>query len=126
MPGYRMRPQRFRIFALLVLLGLAALLSAQRREQGQSSPSSAAQVPAPTASAVIGPLSMIHPLAPDHAFPNGETYTYTAEWRIWTAGTVKLGISSDSSGQRVHGSADSLGVVSVLYPVHDRFDAIFD
>ncbi|HXZ78895.1 MAG TPA: DUF3108 domain-containing protein [Terriglobales bacterium] len=69
---------------------------------------------------------MIHPPAPDHAFPNGETYSYFAEWRIWTAGTVKLGISNDSSGQKVHGSADSLGVVSALYPVHDRFDSIFD
>jgi len=55
-----------------------------------------------------------------------ETYVYNAEWRIWTAGTVTLGISREGTEQRVSGTAQSRGVVSMLYPVNDHFQALYD
>lgn len=73
----------------------------------------------------IGPLS--HIVAPPANFVfTEETYVYNAEWRIWKAGTVTLGVSREGAEQRVSGTAESAGVVSMLYPVHDRFQALYD
>ena len=78
-----------------------------------------------TQGAVIGPLSHIVPPPANYTFVE-ETYVFNAEWRIWNAGTVTLGISREGAEQRVSGTAESMGVVSMLYPVHDRFQALFD
>ena len=88
----------------------------------------AAQQPRPpTSTATIGPLAQIHPPAPDYQFPNGQILVYEGEWRLWTAGTAKLEMEPNSpNDQRVSASADSSGVVALLYPVRDRFQAIFD
>lgn len=80
---------------------------------------------APSSTALIGPVSHIVPPPPNFVFPE-ETYVYNAEWRIWNAGTVTLGISREGAQQRVSGTVDSMGAISVLYPVHDRFQALFD
>ena len=75
--------------------------------------------------AIIGPVS--HIVAPPANFTFAEeTYVYNAEWRIWNAGTVTLGISREGTDQRVSGTVESMGVVSMLYPVHDRFQALFE
>ncbi|HMK29780.1 MAG TPA: DUF3108 domain-containing protein [Terriglobales bacterium] len=116
---------RFRLLVSVLVLSLTGPLGAQRQGPGQARSSPSTQSSAPPATAVIGPVSMIHPPPPDHPFPNGETYTYSAEWRIWTAGTVTLGITNFGGRQKVNGSADSAGVVSALYPVRDRFEAVF-
>lgn len=84
--------------------------------------SSRAQSP-PVAS--IGPVSHIVPPPPTYTFPD-ETWVYNAEWRIWNAGTVTLGISRVGAEQRVSGTVESSGVISALYPVHDRFQSVFD
>jgi len=84
--------------------------------------------PAPNASsgtAVIGPLSHIVPPPPNFSFPE-DTYVYNAEWKIWNAGTVTLGMSREGAEERVSGTVDSMGTISLLYPVHDRFQALFD
>jgi hypothetical protein len=75
--------------------------------------------------AEIGPASHIVPPPPNFSFQE-ETFVYNAEWRIWNAGTVTLGISREGTQQRVSGTAESMGAVSMLYPVHDRFQALFD
>jgi hypothetical protein len=76
--------------------------------------------------ATIGPVAHIQ--APDaaHKFTNGETYVYEAEWRLWTAGAARLSLEAAGDMERVTASADSAGVVALLYPVHDRFQANFD
>ena len=81
--------------------------------------------PSGSQEAVIGPVSHITPPPPNYVFPE-ENFVYNAEWRIWSAGTVTLGISREGTQQRVSGSAESMGVVSMLYPVHDRFQSLFD
>jgi Protein of unknown function (DUF3108) len=76
--------------------------------------------------AMIGPVSQIHPPPENYVFPNGQSYVYEAEWRLWTAGTARISIDQAMDNQRVSGSADASGVVALLYPVHDRFQSTFD
>ncbi|HWR16910.1 MAG TPA: DUF3108 domain-containing protein [Terriglobales bacterium] len=84
-----------------------------------------AQQPAPKSADTIGPISHILSPAPNFTLPE-ETYVFGAEWRIWDAGTVTLGLSREGTQQRVTGSAESKGVVSLLYPVHDSFQSLYD
>jgi hypothetical protein len=87
----------------------------------------AAQNPHPqTTGDVIGPLSHIEAPPAGHGFPEGVTYVYGGEWRIWTAGTATLRLEKDGDKQRVLAAADSSGVAALLYPLHDRFQAVFD
>lgn len=73
------------------------------------------------------PVFQIHPPSPSYTFPKGVTYVYQAEWRLWTAGTARIALEDAGSNmQRITGTADSSGFVNVLYPVHDRFQSVFD
>jgi hypothetical protein len=74
----------------------------------------------------IGPIAQIHPAPDNYVFPNGQTYVYQAEWRLWTAGTARITMDEAGGNQRVSTTADSSGVVALLYPVHDRFQSTFD
>ncbi len=75
--------------------------------------------------AVIGPLSQIRPPA-DYVFPNGQSFVYEAEWRLWTAGTARITVEPAGDNERISATADATGVVAVLYPVHDRFQSVVD
>ena len=108
-----MRPLLVRIGLFLALL--AALI-------GLPFSSSRAQAPQ---TATIGPVSRIVPPPANYTFPD-ETWVYSAAWRIVNAGTVTLGISRIGAEQRVSGTVESTGVVSTVYPVHDRFQSILD
>lgn len=86
-----------------------------------------AQQRPPAAPTTIGPLSQIRPAPSDHEFPNNQTFVYAAEWRMWNAGTATVAVhASGNDAERINATADSAGVVAVLYPVHDRFQSIFD
>jgi len=102
----------------ILLLGFVTVVVAQQPPPAPSSEKS-------PQTAMIGPVSHIVPPPANVVFPE-EIYAYNAEWRIWNAGIVTLGISREGAEQRVSGTADSVGVVSMLYPVHDRFQALFD
>ena len=90
---------------------------------GQTAPP---QAPGPSSGAVIESESRITPPPPLYAFPNGQALSYDVEWRLLTAGSATLRIEVSGNEERVTVAADSTGVFSVLYPVHDRFDAQFD
>lgn len=73
------------------------------------------------------PVFEIHPPPPAYVFPKGVTLVFQAEWRLWNAGTARITLDDAGAGsQRVTGQADSAGFVNVLYPVHDRFQSVFD
>jgi hypothetical protein len=74
----------------------------------------------------VGPLAHIQPPPPHHRFPEGQSYVYAADWRIWAAGTTTLRMESSGTLQHVTATADSSGVVAVLFRVHDRFESWFD
>ena len=76
---------------------------------------------------VVSNASSIHPPPSDYQFPNGLTLVYQAEWRLWTAGKARFTLEdAGSNTQRITGTAESAGFVSSLYPVHDRFQSVFD
>jgi hypothetical protein len=87
---------------------------------------SVAQTPRQPAPDAIGAAAHILPPPAAHRYPNGQTYFYTAEWRIWNAGTATLKLETSAGENRVTAAADSTGFVALLYKVHDSFEASFD
>lgn len=83
------------------------------------------QQSAPTASIGQTPQE-ISPPRPNYAFPDGQGYIYAAEWHLITAGTGIVKMETSGSDRKVTASAESQGVVNVIFPVHDRFEAHFD
>jgi hypothetical protein len=74
----------------------------------------------------IGSAAHIEPLRPGFEFPHGQTLHYQGEWRFWNAGIATLRIERSGSQEHVVGTADSTGVVALLYRVQDRFNSYFD
>ena len=104
-----MRSHRLGIITLILIMLLSATLAAQRNDASATAIAggSAVQIQAPAA---------------NYAFPYNETYVYSADWRIWTGGTVVLTMIPGA----VSATANSTGFVSMLYPVHDQFQSTFD
>jgi len=77
--------------------------------------------------ATIGPAPMqIEPPRPNYPFPDGRSYVYSAEWHLITAGTGVVRMEVAANDRKVIASAESSGVVNVIFPVHDRFESRFD
>ncbi len=74
----------------------------------------------------IGAAARIEPLRPGFEFPHGQTLHYDGEWRFWTAGVATVRIERSGSQEHVAATADSSGVVALLYRVQDRFNSYFD
>ena len=86
--------------------------------------------PQPSASpdqsqAAIGPDARIQPLRPGFEFPR-QTLRYEAEYRFVTAGVATLRIEREGNQEHITGTADSTGVVALLFRVQDRFSSYFD
>ncbi len=107
------------IFVCLILISLFAMAA------GNSASGQAADPP-PAPAKTEPSASRIEPPAENHRFPNGQTYFYEAEWRLWKAGTAALRMETAGTEQRVTGTADSVGFVSLLYSVHDRLESFFN
>lgn len=74
----------------------------------------------------IGPSAQILAPRPTYRFPDGQSYVYTAEWHLFTAGTSTVKLEAVGNEHRVSAVADSAGMANMLYGVHDRFEALFD
>ena len=114
-----MRNLLTRCLVLITVLAVAAL-----------TPGIGGQAAHPTAShtqsqASIDSGSHIQPLRPGFEFPR-ETLHYEAEYRFWTAGVATLRVERSGSQEHVIGTADSTGVVALLFRVQDRFNSFFD
>jgi len=68
----------------------------------------------------------IEPPRPNYPFPDALTYVYSAEWHLITAGTATVRMDVAGNERKVTASAESSGVVNILFPVHDRFESRFD
>lgn len=112
-----MRP---RILFCVALLLLCVPAGSVGQLTGKTQPS----LPQPTAS--IGPAYYIQPLSPSFHLPAGQAFVYEADWRLWTAGNATIKLENSGSEYHVSASADSIGVVAMLYRVADRFDSYFD
>lgn len=113
---------------LFLILALTLAAAAQKPHPAPVKPA-AASPQQPVTHAVTNVISApgsVQPPRPDYKFPNNQTLVYTAEWRLWTAGTATLRMEPSGAQQKVSGAADSTGFVSLLYHVHDLFEAYFD
>jgi hypothetical protein len=65
---------------------------------------------------------------PQAAFPipTAQTLTYEVDWRLFPAGTVTIRLESTGTQQHIVATAATLGSVSLLYRVNDRFESMFD
>lgn len=75
--------------------------------------------------ATISAEAHIQPLRPGFDFPR-QTLRYEAEYRFWTAGVATLRVERNGNQEHVIGTADSTGVVALLFRVQDRFNSYFD
>ena len=97
--------------------------------------------PKPSPQPVIIP-KLESPL-PGYSFPKRQTLTFTVDWRVFTAGIAVFHLEEESAqpqgGQqsaslgtsldpieRITATADTIGGVTMLFPVVDRFQAGFD
>jgi hypothetical protein len=61
-----------------------------------------------------------------YVFPTHQTLTYTVDWRVFTAGIAVFHLDREGDIQKVNATADSVGAVTMLFPVVDRFQSGFD
>jgi len=91
----------------------------------RATPFSNSQQAAPAATIGQAPVRIVPP-PPNYRFPDFESYVYTAEWHLITAGTATVRMEAAGSERKVLATAESQGAVNVIFPVHDRFEAKFE
>jgi hypothetical protein len=72
------------------------------------------------------PIPTLQPPPGGYVFPTHETLTYTVDWRVFTAGTAVFHLEREDNVQKITATADSVGGVTMLFPVIDRFQSGFD
>ena len=107
------------VLALVLTLVAAGPVTAQ-----QPQPSHAPTPPPQIAKISSG--DHIQPLRSEFKFPFGETLNYEGEWRFFTAGVATVRIDPAGNMDHITATADSTGVVALLYRVQDRFESYFD
>jgi hypothetical protein len=91
---------------------------------GPKQPPASSVAPSPDSQA--GSISRIQPLRPGFQFPYGETLHYQGEWRFINAGVATLRIEQSGTQNHISATADSSGVVALLYRVQDRLNSYLD
>lgn len=113
---------RTSIGLVLVLFAALGANSAPGLQQPQAS-----HPPAPPQTgAKIGSSSHIQPLRPGFQMPYGQSLHYEGEWRFFTAGVSTVKLERIGNQNHLTVTADSTGVVALLYRVADRFESYFD
>jgi hypothetical protein len=114
LPAHRQPRTRKISVALLCALAVVLIVAAALAQQAPSADS-------------IGPApAKIVPPPPNYLFPDGRGYVYSAEWHLITAGNGSVRMETSGNDRKVSATAESQGVLNVIFPVHDRFEAHFD
>lgn len=71
-------------------------------------------------------IPTLQPPPPNYVFPAKQTLTFTVDWRVFTAGTAVFHLEQQGSVQKIEATADTVGGVTMLFPVVDRFQSGFD
>ncbi|HET7209091.1 MAG TPA: DUF3108 domain-containing protein [Terriglobales bacterium] len=74
----------------------------------------------------IGPAPEMRPPSAGYRFPVDKTYVYSVEWHLFNAGFARLSMQPGNAQHRVTAIADSVGMVNLLYSIHDRYEGYFD
>ncbi len=93
---------------------------------GSLAVSSAAQLlgPRTPAAPVVIPTLVAPPS--QFTYPQRETLTFTVDWRVFTAGTAVFQLEQQGKHMNVSATADTVGAVTMLFPVVDKFQSGFD
>jgi hypothetical protein len=78
----------------------------------------------PPAAAVVIPT--LEPPPASYSFPTRQTLNYTVDWRVFTAAIASFQIEQQGTTQKITATADTVGGVTMIFPVIDRFQAGFD
>jgi Protein of unknown function (DUF3108) len=71
-------------------------------------------------------IPTLQPPTPGYAFPARQTLTFTVDWRVFTGGTAVFHLEQQSDKLKVAATADTAGVVNMMFPVMDRFQSSMD
>jgi Protein of unknown function (DUF3108) len=71
-------------------------------------------------------IPMLQPPRPGFVFPERQTLTFTVDWRVFTAGTAVFQLEQQGTLQKITATADTVGAVTMLFPVVDKFQSAFD
>jgi hypothetical protein len=71
-------------------------------------------------------IPTLQPPEAGYVFPTRQTLTFTVDWRVFTAGTAVFQLEQQDGIQKITATADTVGAVTMLFPVIDRFQAGFD
>jgi Protein of unknown function (DUF3108) len=71
-------------------------------------------------------LPSLPPPRAGYSYPAKQNLTYSVDWRVFPAGTTVLHLQQDGDQEKVSATADTLGAISLIYRVSDRFQSSFD
>lgn len=71
-------------------------------------------------------IPTLQPPPAGYVFPARQTLTYTVDWRVFTAGTAVFQLEQQGTQMKIAATADTVGGVTMLFPVVDRFQSGFD
>lgn len=110
---------------LLLPLGATNRISAQATAPNKAE-QFAAQIfgPRPIPAPVVIPT--LQPPPADFVFPTKRTLNYTIDWRVFTAGTATIQLEQQGTVQKITASGESIGAVTMIFPVSDHFQSGFD
>lgn len=114
-----------RCFSLIAVLIAAAVMPGPSGYASASEQSTHAATGAGRPEASIGAGAHIQPLRDGFDFPR-QTLRYEAEYRFWTAGVATLRVERNGNQEHLTATADSSGVVALLFRVQDHFNSFFD
>ena len=71
-------------------------------------------------------IPTLQPPMAGYAFPQNQTLTFSVDWRVFNAGTAVFHLEQQGTTQKVTATADTVGTVTMLFPVVDKFQSSFD
>jgi len=71
-------------------------------------------------------IPTLEPPPAGYVFPQKQTLTFLVDWRVFQAARAVFEIEQQGTTQKITASADTVGAVTMLFPVRDRFQAGFD
>lgn len=83
-------------------------------------------MPAQQAGAPTSAIPALQSPEPGYVVPARQTLTYTVDWRVFTAGLAVFQLEQQGAMQKVTATGDSVGGVTLLFPVVDRFQSAWD
>ena len=88
---------------------------------------SAGSTPAqPQPATTTSTIPTLQPPPPGFTPPTHQTLTYTVDWRVFTAGLAVFQLEQQGTVQKITATGDSVGAVTLLFPVVDRFQSAWD